>query len=145
MSSYSSVMIDHLTSSEDGRSWCNGHPRRNLKLATRVQTLDEIICILHSTNTLKKNMDPTSLDPLMNKQSGRLGFLTLMWQLILEKNRFWIQTICIPLKNQSCILLVTEEFGKFNFFATFISLSIWYIYIYIPNILYEKKAMKGQF
>ena len=35
--------------------------------AAQVQILDEAVCILHSTNTLGKSMNPTILPPAMGK------------------------------------------------------------------------------
>ena len=41
--------------------------RRGMDKATRVQILDEADCILHSTNTLRKGMNPIILPPAMGK------------------------------------------------------------------------------
>ena len=47
--------------------WCNGHRRRELDTATRVQIMDETDFISHSTNTLGKGMNPIILPPAMGK------------------------------------------------------------------------------
>ena len=39
-----------------------------MEMATRVQMLDEAVCISHSTNTLDKGMNPTILPLAMVKQ-----------------------------------------------------------------------------
>ena len=44
----------------------------------RVQIHDEIDCILHSTSTLKKGMDPVILPPAKGKKSGRLCSLVFV-------------------------------------------------------------------
>ena len=51
----------------------------------RVQILDVVVCISHSANKLRKGMNPTVLHPAMGKLLGRLGSVTLLWQLVLEK------------------------------------------------------------
>ena len=38
-----------------------------MDMATRVQTLDKTDCISHSTNTLRKGMNPNILPPAMGK------------------------------------------------------------------------------
>ena len=53
--------------------WCNGYRRRKWT-ATRVQILDEIDCISHSTNTLGKGMNPIILPPAMGKIVGQTRF-----------------------------------------------------------------------
>ena len=47
--------------------WCNGYRRKKMDTTTRVQILDEIDCISHSTNTLGKGMNPIILPPAMGK------------------------------------------------------------------------------
>ena len=48
--------------------------------ATRVQNLEEAVCISYCTNTL---MHPTILlPPAMSKQSGRRGYLALVTQSV---------------------------------------------------------------
>ena len=49
------------------RPWCNGYHRKKMDMAARVQILDETDCILHSTNTLAKNMNPIILPPAIGK------------------------------------------------------------------------------
>ena len=39
--------------------------------ATQIQELDEVVCILHNTNTLKKNMNPTIFLPAMGLTVGQ--------------------------------------------------------------------------
>ena len=45
--------------------WCNGYQK--MDTATRVQILDETAYISHSTNTLRKGMNPIILPPAMGK------------------------------------------------------------------------------
>ena len=52
---------------------------------TRVQILDKADCISHISNTLGKGMNPISLTPGIDKQEGRLAFLSLLKQPIYEK------------------------------------------------------------
>ena len=42
----------------------------------QVQILNEVVCFSHSAKTIKNGMNPTILPPAMDKQKGRLGFLT---------------------------------------------------------------------
>ena len=44
--------------------------------ATRVQILDETEYISHSTNSLRKGMNPIILPPSMGKEKDRLGKTT---------------------------------------------------------------------
>ena len=60
--------------------------------ATWVQTLNEAVCISHSTNTLWKIMNPTFLPPAMGKIVGQTGILSLG----LKEN--WIHTSKNPHK-----------------------------------------------
>ena len=46
---------------------CNGYCRKEMDTATRVQILDQIDCISHSTNTLGKGMNPIILPPAMDR------------------------------------------------------------------------------
>ena len=52
---------------------------------TRVQILDDAICVLQSTNTLRKDMRPIIILSARSKYKGRLVFLTLVWQPVLVK------------------------------------------------------------
>ena len=47
--------------------WCNGYSRRKRDTATRVQILDETDCISHSSNTIRKGVNPIILLPAMGK------------------------------------------------------------------------------
>ena len=47
---------------------------------TRVQTLDETVCISHSADTFGKGMNPVILPPAIGKYQGRLGSLILVKQ-----------------------------------------------------------------
>ena len=53
-----------------------------MELAIPVQILDEAVCISYSANVLEKDMNPTILPPAKCKWLGRLGSLTLVWQLV---------------------------------------------------------------
>ena len=55
-------------------SWCNGYCRRKW---TRVQFLDQVNYISHSTNTLRKGMNPIILLPAMGKIVGQTRFFSL--------------------------------------------------------------------
>ena len=48
---------------------------------TRVQIMDEAVCISHSANTFGKGMNPTILSSAIGKYKGS----SLVWQLVLEK------------------------------------------------------------
>ena len=63
--------------------WCNGYHRRKWTLMTRVQILDKADCISHSTNTLKRGMNPIILPPSI----GRLGSSALVRQPVKEKEK----------------------------------------------------------
>ena len=52
---------------------------------TRVQILDEAVCISHSANNLGKSLNPIILPPAVDKLLGRLGSLTLVGWPVLEK------------------------------------------------------------
>ena len=52
---------------------------------TRVPILDEAVYISHSANILGKGMNPTIPSPVLGKCWGRLCSLTLVWQLVYEK------------------------------------------------------------
>ena len=54
-------------------------------MVTKVQILDKSVYISHSNNTLEKIMNPPILFIAMSKEWGRLGSLTFVWQLVLEK------------------------------------------------------------
>ena len=45
--------------------------------ATRVQILDETVCISHSTKNLGKGMNPIILPPAMGKIVGQTSFFSL--------------------------------------------------------------------
>ena len=47
--------------------WCNGYRRRKWTRRHEFKYLDEADCILHSTNTLGKGMNPIILPPAMGK------------------------------------------------------------------------------
>ena len=44
-----------------------------MKVAIQVQILDETVCILHSTNTVWKGVNPTILSPPMKTGLFNLG------------------------------------------------------------------------
>ena len=56
-----------------------------MDMVTGVQILDEAVCISHNIYTLEKGMHPTIFSPAIDKYEGRLSYLTLVKQLILEK------------------------------------------------------------
>ena len=62
--------------------------------AIRVQILDEADCISHCTNSLGKDMNPSILPPAIS----RLNFLTLVWQLVYEKENFEFEPVKLRLK-----------------------------------------------
>ena len=55
---------------------------QEMNMATRVQILDQAVCISHSTDSLEKGMHPTILYPAINKSKSRVGSLTLVLQLV---------------------------------------------------------------
>ena len=61
-----------------------------MNFATKVQILNEAICISHSANTLEKGMNPTILPPAKGKYLGRLNSLILLWQLVNEHSLYYI-------------------------------------------------------
>ena len=44
---------------------------------TRVQVLDEVVCLSHCVNTLRESMNPTTLPPAMRKIDGLTGLFSL--------------------------------------------------------------------
>ena len=48
-----------------------------MNIVTLVQTLDEAICISHSTNTLWKSMNQAILLPAMGEIVGKTGLFSL--------------------------------------------------------------------
>ena len=54
-----------------------GHFIREMDMATRVHILDENDCILHSTNTLGKGINPIILPPAMSKIVGQTEIFSL--------------------------------------------------------------------
>ena len=84
-----------------------------MDMVTRVQTLNEAVCISHGTNTLIKGMRLNILSPGMGKQKVILGPLTFVGQLVKEKENFEFKFVKFHLK----IDLVShpasaEELGK---------------------------------
>ena len=73
-----------------------------MEAATRVQFLDEAVCISYSTNTIGKGINPIILPPAMGKLKDRLGSLTLVWQLVKEKENSDIKLVKPRLKIASC-------------------------------------------
>ena len=51
-----------------------------IELVTRVQIVDEAVCISLCTNTLKKGMNSSALLSAVGKLKGRLGSLALVKQ-----------------------------------------------------------------
>ena len=66
---------------------------------TRVQILDETVCISNSSNTLGKGMNPAL------KIVGQiwLFFFTLVWQPILYKENSEFKSVNFRLKNFPCV------------------------------------------
>ena len=46
---------------------CNGYRRKKMNTVTRVQILDEIVCVSRGINTIGKSVNPTILHPPMGK------------------------------------------------------------------------------
>ena len=67
--------------------------------ATRVQILDEMDCISHSTNTLEKGMNPIILPPAMGKIVGQTRFFSIDEATSLGEGKLLIPTCQTPLKN----------------------------------------------
>ena len=65
--------------------------------ATQVQILDWVDCILLSTNTLGKGMNPIILPLAVGKLEGRLGSLVLARQQVKKKNSEF-RSVKLPLK-----------------------------------------------
>ena len=61
--------------------------------ATRVQILDKTAYILHSANILEKGMNSTILPSVTGKLKDKQGSLTLVWQLVLEKEHFEFKSV----------------------------------------------------
>ena len=60
-------------------------------MATRVQYLDEAVCISDSTNTLGKGMNPTTLPPAMGKIVEQTEHFNLGMATSLGEGKLWIQ------------------------------------------------------
>ena len=56
-----------------------------MDLATQVQILNKAVCISYYANTFAKGMNPTVLSTTMGKLKSRLGSLTSVWQLVVER------------------------------------------------------------
>ena len=52
---------------------------------TPAQILDLAVCISQSVTTLKIGINPTILPSFEGKLEGRVSYLTLIWQPVLEK------------------------------------------------------------
>ena len=66
--------------------------------ATRVQILDETVCILHKANTLKKGMNPVIPSPAISKSCGRQGSSALICQTVEEKENYEFKHVKLRLK-----------------------------------------------
>ena len=64
-----------------------------MDMATQVQILDEVDCILYSTNTHGKGMNPIILLPTIGKEKSRLGSLALIRQPVKEKENSQLKPI----------------------------------------------------
>ena len=72
--------------------------------ATRVQILDDTVCVSHSTNSLGKGMNPIILPPATGKIVGQTRFFSLGDATSLGEEKLWIQTCYTSLKNWPCVL-----------------------------------------
>ena len=63
-----------------------------MELATRVQTLDEAVCLSHTVNTPGKGMNPIILLLVKVKSSGKLGSFTVVTMNSLGEEKLWIKT-----------------------------------------------------
>ena len=69
-----------------------------------VQILQSAIYISLNANTFEKGINPTNFVSVINKQQGRLGFLTLLYQLYKEN-----ETLNAKLLNSAVSLPVRAE------------------------------------
>ena len=60
-------------------------PLKKMVKETQVQIDHKAICISHMTYILGKGINPTILSPSTGTNEGTLGLLTLVWQLVYEK------------------------------------------------------------
>ena len=74
--------------------------------ATRVQVLDEVVCISHNSNTHGKGINLPILPSAMGKQQSRLGSLILVWRLVKERENSEFKSVKPRLK----IVLISNSF-----------------------------------
>ena len=60
-----------------------------MDMATRVQILDEAVCILHTANI---GMNTTILSPAMGKILSEIGLFNFCMAASLGEGKLWIQT-----------------------------------------------------
>ena len=83
-----------------------------MNTATRVQILDDAVCISHSANTLGKGMNPTILPQAVGNIVDQTWFFNLGMTTRLEKGKLWIQTGWTQELTQCHILPIAKELGK---------------------------------
>ena len=72
----------------------------------QVQILYDAVCILHSAATLGKSTNPTILLLAMGKKTlDKLGSLTLVWKLIMEKEKSVFKPVKLHLKIDPVLFL----------------------------------------
>ena len=64
--------------------------------------LGKALCISHSAHAFRKCMHPSILPPAMDKKSGRLSSIILVWQLVKNENSEF-KRVKLHLKNWPCV------------------------------------------
>ena len=77
--------------------------------ATRVQILEETVCILQSTDTLRKVMYPPILPPAKGKKQSRLGYLAFVRQPVKETENSESKPVKLRLKKLTLCHILPER------------------------------------
>ena len=99
-----------------------------MDIVIRDQIGDVTVCISHCPYTIGKDMNPIILPPTLNKKYNRLGSSTLVWQLVIEKEKSIFKPVKLRLKNGLLPHLAREEYIYI------------YIYIYINYHIYSLES-----
>ena len=99
----------------------------------RVQVLDQVDCISHSTDIHRKGMNPIILPPAMGKYEGWLGCLALLRRPVMEKKNSQLKPFKLRLK----IDLVSHPLQAEGLVNTFISLLNSHFLRYFCHVLFS--------
>ena len=102
--------------------------------ASRVQILEDAVCILHIANTRGKSINPTIIPPSMGRYWGKLNSLTLSWQPVEEKESCQFKPVKLHLK-----INIVSHPAHAEGLGTYIDISVQecYVIYYLIFILYS--------